>query len=299
MKFRLITQFILFFLFGATLVCGVDAAGILPSGSETIKNDSITVDISGNKNDPIEASRSLGIRILSAAKVVVSGFALLYIVMIGVYMIVFSDNEDRIKSQRKQIVYVLVGFLFLNIPGTLYDIFFTGAKDTIGDGTPNLSFWNTDRLTGGSGVVPMITGFFEVFIFGVAIASFTYGLLRMIMSGWDEERQKAAKNKILYGTLGLIFLGFVRVWSSVIARGDFQGEVATVWRKLLWLALYFAGPVAIFFIVLAAYYYMTSAWEEDRIKKAKSILVNTLIASIILLAAYSFFSDIVTFSGSF
>lgn len=182
MKFRLITQFILFFLFGATLVSSVHA-GILPGGSETIKNDSITVDISGNKNDPIEASRSLGIRILSAAKIVVSGLALIWIVMIGVYMIVFSDNEDRIKSQRKQIVYVLVGFLFLNIPGALYDIFFTGAKDTIGDGTPNLSFWNTDRLTGGSGVVPMITGFFEVFIFGVAIASFTYGLLRMIMSG--------------------------------------------------------------------------------------------------------------------
>lgn len=182
MKFRLITQFILFFLSGVTLISAAHA-GVLPDGSEQIKNDSITVDITGNKNDPIEASRSLGIRILSAAKVVISGFALLYIVMIGVYMIVFSDNEDRIKSQRKQIVYVLVGFLFLNIPGTLYDIFFTGAKDTIGDGTQNLSFWNTDRLTGGNGVVPMITGFFEVFIFGVAIATFTYGLLRMILSG--------------------------------------------------------------------------------------------------------------------
>ncbi len=143
----------------------------------------------------------------------------------------------------------------------------------------------------------MITGFFEVFIFGVAIVSFTYGLFRLIMSGGDDERQKAAKNKILYGTLGLIFLGFVRVWWSIVASGDFKGKFATVWSKMLGLALYFAGPVAIFFIVLAAYYYLTSAGDEERTKKAKSILVNTFIASLILLAAYSFFSDIIDFSA--
>ena len=32
-------------------------------------------------------------------------------------MIVFSETEDRIKTQRKQITYALMGFLFLNLPG--------------------------------------------------------------------------------------------------------------------------------------------------------------------------------------
>lgn len=43
-------------------------------------------------------------------------------------MVAFSENEERVKNQRKQIVYTLVGFLFLNIPGILYQVFFTGSK---------------------------------------------------------------------------------------------------------------------------------------------------------------------------
>lgn len=37
-------------------------------------------------------------------------------------MVIFSDNEERVKTQRRQVVYVLIGFLFLNIPGFIYDV---------------------------------------------------------------------------------------------------------------------------------------------------------------------------------
>jgi len=60
------------------------------------------------------------------------------------------------------------------------------------------------------------------------------------------------------------------------------------------LALFFAAPVAIFFLTLAGYYYLTSNGDEDQIKKAKSIIVNTLLATLILLAAYTFLLDLAT-----
>ena len=80
-----------------------------------------------------------------------------------------------------------------------------------------------------------------------------------------------------------MFLGFVKVWSGVVAKGDFFGEFATIGNKLLGLAIYFAAPIVIFFLVIASYYYITSAGDEERTKKAKSIFINTLIASLILL----------------
>ncbi len=46
-------------------------------------------------------------------------------------MVVFSENEERIKTQRKQIFYSLLGFLFLNIPGVVYQIFFATPKNHI------------------------------------------------------------------------------------------------------------------------------------------------------------------------
>lgn len=77
-----------------------------------------------------DTTRDFGLRILNAVKVFVSGFALVYIIIMGVNMIVFSENEDKIKAQRRQMTYVLIAFLFLNIPGVIYIIFFGDVLGT-------------------------------------------------------------------------------------------------------------------------------------------------------------------------
>ncbi len=271
-----------------------------PGGSEGIieaPSIAITQPIG---SDPIESTRNLGWTVLKFAKMIVSGLALIYLVLIGVYMIVFSENEDRIKTQKKQILYALVGFLFLNIPGLMYQIFFSEAKDgkIIDPASPwsdNQSvnvFWDSYGI---EGIFWNIIAFFQVLIFGLAVLTFTWGLFALIVSGGDEEKQKNAKNRITYGVLWLIFLGFVKVWGLMVSSGNFSGPLQTVWNKLLGVALFFAGPVAIFFIIFGAYYYITSAGDEERTKKGKAILVNTFIATIILLAGYSFLTDLVNF----
>ncbi len=278
----------------------VDAA-LLPGGSASIANESISINAPGG-SDVMEISRSFGFKVLIGLKLVVSGFALIYIVMIGAYMIVFSESEDRIKSQKNQLTYTLVGFLFLNIPGLVYTVFFWSSDPSsvnigksIGGGW-DVEFWDSSTLTGLNGIIPMFIGFFEIFIFGVAIVMFTWWFFRLILSGGDEEIQKKAKNRIIYGILGLIFLWFVRFWSSVISKGDFFGEFATIGNKFVWLALYFAAPIVIGFLVVWSYYYITSAGDEERTKKAKAIFINTLIASLILLWAYSFLGDLASFT---
>lgn len=44
-------------------------------------------------------------------------------------MVVFSESEERIKTQKRQIVYVLIGFLFINIPGLAYQVFIPDDKN--------------------------------------------------------------------------------------------------------------------------------------------------------------------------
>jgi hypothetical protein len=45
---------------------------------------------------------------------------------------------------------------------------------------------------------------------------------------------------------------------------------------------------------MAAYYYINSNGEEERIKKAKNIVLNTTIATVVLLASYAFLLDLAT-----
>lgn len=58
--------------------------------------------------DPIDAVNGLGFKVLAIAKLIISGLALIYLVMIGVYMVVFSENEERVKTQKKQLIYALI-----------------------------------------------------------------------------------------------------------------------------------------------------------------------------------------------
>ncbi len=64
-------------------------------------------------------------------------------------------------------------------------------------------------------------------------------------------------------------MSFVRLWGSVIASTNFIDDVTTVAGKFFALAIYFAGPVAIFFLIFGGYYYITSAGDEERTKKGK------------------------------
>jgi hypothetical protein len=121
MKIKIITLFLLALV--ALCTASFTYAGILPATADTtIKGKSITINVSGS--NPIDISREVGLKILTAFRLVVAGFALIYIVLIGAYMIVFSESEDRIKSQKKQFTYAMIGFLFLNIPGLIYTVFF-------------------------------------------------------------------------------------------------------------------------------------------------------------------------------
>lgn len=295
-----ISQILLIILIGviAGYVAPSYAYDLIGNADGIIGDKSIWV--GGATNGNPEWVQEFAFRILELIKLVVSGFALIYIVLIGVYMITFSDTEDRVKTQRKQIVYALLGFIFLNIPGLVWTIFRPDEVKGSIDATVNWSDINGGSLLwstyGFDGLMGDFIGFLRIFAYGVAILTFTWGSFRLIMSGGDEEKQKTAKNRLIYGLLGLIFLGFVEGWSRIVAYGDFSSTIPNVANKLFSLALFFAAPVAIFMLIWGAYYYITSGGDEERAKKGKNIVVNTFIATIILIAAMSFLSDLVKFT---
>jgi hypothetical protein len=216
-------------------------------------------------------------------------------------MVVFSDNEERVKSQRKQIIYALIGFLFLNLPGVVYTVI--NPEEKSGTSIGQISSWS-DLSNGGTffwdsygldGFLGDIVAFLRVFVFAVAVTMFTWGMFQLIVSAGNEEAQKKATGRLTYGALALIFMGFVELWARLVAGGDFNRYIPFIGSKLFGIVLFFAAPVAIFFLILGAYYYITSAGEEERIKKGKSILINTFIASLILIAALSFLTDLINF----
>jgi hypothetical protein len=251
-----------------------------------------------------EKASSAAMRVLSTGKMILNGLAVIYLVYVGTMMIVAYGDDGALSKQKKQLMYALIAFLFVNIPGQIYNIF-AGTKDQGGSidpiatggfsadsGSQNNIFldyiqWNTTFENG-------VLGFMRIFVIGFALLYFTLAGFKLIVSGGDEDARKAAKNKALYGFLALIFLGVIEMWTSVAYSGNI-GNGQNLFAKMANLALFFAGPTAIFFLTLGAWYYITSAGDEEKAKKGKAIVINTFIAVIILLASYTFLLDLKNF----
>lgn len=118
------------------------------------------------------------------------------------------------------------------------------------------------------------------------------GIKIMTARGRDEIVTEA-KTKIIYSLLALVFLGFIEAWKNLAFGGSITDGVNIV-GTLAQLALFFAAPTAIFFLTLAGYYYITSQGDEEKVKKAKNIIVSIVIATVLLLASYTFLLDLAT-----
>lgn len=261
--------------------------------------ESVSIGTSLSTNGSIDGLKTFWFQLLGIMRMAIAGIALVYLVLIGVYMVIGADSEETVKTQRKQITYALIGFLFLNIPSFVYTIFFpenvSGGLDGANDWSSIYGwfFWDT---AGFEGIVGNLIAFLKVFIFGVAVLMFTWWLFNLILSAGDDEKKKKARNRVVYGIAGLIFIGFVDLWWGLVAEGDFANYIPTVAGTLFKLELFFAAPVVIFMLFYGAYYYITSAGDDERMKKWKSVVINTGIAVIILIAALSFLSDLVKFT---
>lgn len=255
-----------------------------------------------------QKASSAAFNLLTSAKMILNGLAVIYLVYVGVMMILAYGDEGELSKQKKQLMYTLVAFLFVNIPGKIYNIF-TAERDTKAVDvtvTPNGGDFAAVRATGNNNNIFLnfefwnstvengVLGFLRIAVIGFALLYFVLAGFKLLVSGGSEDKRKAAKSQIIYGFLALIFLGVIQAWLSFAYSGDIS-KGQNLFASMANLALFFAGPTAIFFLTLGAWYYITSAGDEERAKKGKSIVINTFIAVIILLASYTFLKDLADF----
>ncbi len=254
-------------------------------------------------SDLVITATNLGFRFFEIFKLVMSGLLVIFIVYTWFQMIMSMWNQDDdLGKAKRQIRYSLIAMIFINIPWDLYEAF---KKDSIN--------WNIDdRITASdftntNSDANMFVNFFEfwhtlneqivaflkVFIFAVAIFQMIMVWISVMTSRWREDKIKEAKNKVTYSIFALIFVWFLEAWKQLAFDGNISDWV-DIFSTLINLFLFFAWPVIIFFLTLAAYYYITSGWNEEKVKKAKSIIVNTFIATGLLMLIFTFLLDLTT-----
>lgn len=252
--------------------------------------------------DALEKIINWALSILHTVKVILSWVFLIYLVFLGFQMVMAMWADDKLSASKRQIYYTLLAFLFVNIPWQLYSLFIWKVngdvtekvkhsdviiKDTDGNIFVNFFEWN-------STIEWWVIAFIKVIVIWVVIMLFMMAWIWLISSWWNDEKRKKARTRFLNWIIWLIFLWVIQSWVAIVYDGKIT-EGQTLFAKISNLAIFFTWPVAIFFLILWGFYYITSAWDEAKTKKWIAIIKNTFIAVIILIACYAFLMDLKDF----
>lgn len=260
-----------------------------------------SMDVSTLSNDPNQGIQTLAIRILGTIKVVLSSLVIVFLVYAGANMILAMGSDDeKISSSRNQIWYAAIGLLFINIPGTLYDVFYTRGWEINEFQMTNEDFnaeWNGGNIFLNDWIFQEvfyndIVRFLQIAIFSLAILMIIVAGYNIITSRWRDEKITESRSKIIYSIVALFFVWFIEVLKRVVYTAKVD-QATWLFSSITNLMLYFAVPVIIFFLFLAAIYYITSNGDEEKVKKAKTIVINTFLATLLLMALYTFLLDLI------
>lgn len=241
--------------------------------------------------------------ILTTIKTIVSGLMVIYIVYAGIQMVIsLWTEEEQLSSWKRQIWYTIIAFVFINIPWALFNAFNSNASITVDSRTSYSSWFKTpgnewnifiDAFSLGKTLNTDIIWFIEIIISSLAIIMIIIAGINMMTSRWNEEKITESKNKIIWSVIWLILVWFLEVWKFLVFSWEIE-DWGNFFETATNLAFFFVWPIAIIYLTIAAYTYITSNWDEEKLKKAKSIVINVLLATIILLASYTFLLDLVT-----
>lgn len=233
-----------------------------------------------------EAVKDVWFSAIDIVRYVFSGVLLIFIVYAWAQMIMSMwTNEDDLSKAKRTLRYSIIWIAFLNFPIAIYNWL-------ISDNWTNSSYLFVME-TNFKKIINQIVFFLEILVWIIAIFIVVLTWIQLITSRWREEKITEAKNKITWVIITLIFIWFIEIWKSFIFSWNME-TWTKIFSSMANLALYLAWPVALFFLTLAWYYYIIAAWDEEKTKKWKAIVINTLIAVAILLCSYVLLNDIST-----
>lgn len=259
--------------------------------------------------------KSTAVELIYYAKILLNGLVFFALLWVGALWILSMGDDAKRSEGKWKFILAILALILINVPEVLYRIF-TGS-DSYTQGTiqrvwgkaiittdPGGQFTDADFVACDNFLFcpyslfnnVYIRGFFfalEVLMVVVAVVFFTFGGIKLMVAGGNEDALKTARNRFLYGGIALLVVGFIEWLYRAIFIGGLVSGDASILVGIANVLLFFAGPIAIIFLIIGAYYYITSGGSQERADKGKRILLYTFLATILLLLSYTLIIEIV------
>lgn len=240
-------------------------------------------------------------RFLSLVKNIFSWVLLIILVYSWARMVMsFWSDEEALSESKRIIWYSIIALFFVNMPSTLYEAIrwnrwtvawwvWSSWDNSVNWTVANL-FINTDIFS--SVLNNIVVRTIKIGLVWLSVVVIILAGITIMTARGREDKVSEWKQKILWALVALVFVWFIEAWQSFVYSWNIS-DWRDIFETIANLALFLAAPTVIVFLSLAWYYYITSAWDEEKANKWKTIIVNTLIWIVLLLISFVFLYDLI------
>lgn len=243
-----------------------------------------------------------GLRYVKIVTVVVG---ILYITIMGYTLVTHGDNEEEVTKAKRGLTYTIIAFVMISISQEFSRIFdMDDGKTLLGNPQEIIK-----RVRFFDKQVEIVMTFIKYVIATYATLMVVRSGIKLVTAGGKEEETTKHKKSILYsaGGLILIYVGDVfinkvfykvdkNVYSGITGvhpKVDAKAGVEQIVGVTNFIVS-FVGPIAILMLIVGAVMYATAGGEDEKMQKAKRLLVATAFGIILIYGSFALVSTVIT-----
>lgn len=220
--------------------------------------------------------------------------------IIGILKLLFSSASDEdVKKWRSNIIWVSVGIFLMQIAFSVWNtLIIKNTYESVGS-VLGYSFWIN--------VFSPIVGLIQMLASFGFIIMMIYAFYIMVTGSTEEEKVKKWRNTVIYAVIWFLLIkipeafvrtiygspdckekGWLTLWDCEIKEQRLSWAVEII-GKIFNFFNTFLSIICVILIVYAGWLVLISWWDEEKLKKAKSILLYIFIGFIVLVGAHALF----------
>ena len=214
--------------------------------------------------------------------------AWVYFLIIVLRLLFSEKTEEEVSNFKKWIIWISVWIIITQIAYYMVNVLF--------DENINVALATNfiDII-----IQPLIK-LLETSASFIFIAMMIYAYYRIVTSNWDEEQAKAWKMSVVYAIVWFILIKsssklvdsvYSKISCSSIGWVNCTSNIEVTWVAEMIVNIInwmngFIWLIVVILIIYAGFMVLTSVWDEEKLKKAKSIIMYIAIWLFILVANY-------------
>lgn len=226
--------------------------------------------------------------------------AILFLIY-GVIKLLFSNsNEEETLTWRRNIIWTSVGIFVMQIAFSVWNTLIIRDSSRFWSYF-GWQFW-TNIFSPIVGIMLMLASFWFLFMM-------IYAFYIMVTGGGDDEKQKKGKNIVIYAIIGFVLIrlpqaiieaiygqpdckttlsGLITIGDCAIKKQDLAASIGII-GKVVNFFNGFLAIVCVLLVIYAGWLVLISGWDEEKLKKAKRILLYIALGFLLLVASHALF----------